>query len=257
MNDLAIPAFLDRTGLPGMVSRAAAALASAKSAAEVLEARDMASVAYDTAKRAARLARAKGAHDELVAKVHRAQADALEIEAAAKRKLADEYDAAQERGEVATLGTNQSDLGVTEENTRPATSAEIGISRKDIHEARLIRDAEEASPGIVHNTVAEAVDAGEEPTRAKVRRAVLRVVKPDVEAAPRPMRGKAAVIARVREALILLDGLPPAAEVVGYFRGSDASVVVDEHLISAATWLGEFGEIWREQNVEGTDDTQD
>ena len=67
-DDLAIPAFLDRTGLPGMVSRAALALASAKSAAEVLEARDIASVAYDTAKRAARLAKARDAHDELVAK---------------------------------------------------------------------------------------------------------------------------------------------------------------------------------------------
>jgi hypothetical protein len=32
----------------------------------------------------------------------RAQADALEIEALAKRRLADEYDAAQECGEVAT-----------------------------------------------------------------------------------------------------------------------------------------------------------
>jgi len=37
--------------------------------------------------------------DELIAKVHRAQADALEIEATAKRRLADEYDVAQERGE--------------------------------------------------------------------------------------------------------------------------------------------------------------
>src|SRR5215211_564663 len=35
---------------------------------------------------------------------HRAQADALEIEAGAKRRLADEYDAAQGRGEVATVG---------------------------------------------------------------------------------------------------------------------------------------------------------
>jgi hypothetical protein len=37
----------------------------------------------------------------MAAAVHRAQADALEIEAKAKRRLADEYDAAQERGEVA------------------------------------------------------------------------------------------------------------------------------------------------------------
>ena len=39
------------------------------------------------AKSAARFARAKGAHDELIAKAHRAQADALEIEAMAKRQI--------------------------------------------------------------------------------------------------------------------------------------------------------------------------
>jgi len=37
----------------------------------------------------------------LFSAAHRAQADALEIEAGAKRRLADEYDA-QARGEVAT-----------------------------------------------------------------------------------------------------------------------------------------------------------
>jgi hypothetical protein len=37
---------------------------------------------------------------------HRAQADALEIEAGAKRRLADEYDAAQERGEVRAYVSN-------------------------------------------------------------------------------------------------------------------------------------------------------
>jgi hypothetical protein len=74
-----------------------------------------------------------------------------EIEAGAKRRLADEYDAAQERGEVAKLGTNQS--GVTEQNTRPATAEELGIDRKDIHEARIIRDAEVADPGVVRRTL--------------------------------------------------------------------------------------------------------
>ena len=88
-------------GLPGLVDRAASMLASAKTAAEVLEAREAAGLAYDMAKRIARLKNAKAAHDELVAAAHRAQADALEIEAAAKRRLADEYDAAQERGEIA------------------------------------------------------------------------------------------------------------------------------------------------------------
>jgi len=243
-DDLAIPAFLDRTGLPGMVSRAALALASAKSAAEVLEARDIASVAYDTAKRAARLAKARDAHDELVAKVHRAQADALEIEAAAKRKLADEYDAAQERGEVATVGNP----AIVPNGNNKATSAEIGISRKDIHEARMIRDAEVASPGIVREAIDEAIEAGEEPTRAKVRRAVLRTVKPDVDArpTPRPARGRDAIATRAREAITVLAGLPSPGEVVGFLRGSDGGFIVNDHIGPAARWLAEFAEIWRD-----------
>lgn len=35
----------------------------------------------------------------VLAAAHRAQADVLEIESIAKRRLADEYDAAQDRGE--------------------------------------------------------------------------------------------------------------------------------------------------------------
>jgi hypothetical protein len=42
-------------------------------------------VPYDAAKKAARLGKAKQAHDELIAAAYRAQADALEIEAQAKR----------------------------------------------------------------------------------------------------------------------------------------------------------------------------
>jgi len=95
------PISADTQDLPSLIDRAASMLTGAKTAAEVLEARDMAGFAYDVAKRAARLQRAKSAHDDLVAAAHRAQAHALEIEARAKRRLADEYDAAQARGEVA------------------------------------------------------------------------------------------------------------------------------------------------------------
>jgi hypothetical protein len=170
-----VPATIATT-LPTLVQRAAAQLASATTAAEVLEARDAASVAYDAAKKTARLAKAKGAHDELIAKAHRAQADALEIEAMAKRRLADEYDGAQERGEVADQGKPSKAEGL-------ATAAEIGLTHKDIHEARAIRDAEEAEPGIVHRTVTELVDAGAEPTKAAVRRAVSSRRQPNLSAA--------------------------------------------------------------------------
>jgi hypothetical protein len=174
--------------LPSLVQRAASQLASATTAAEVLDARDLAAAAYDAAKSAARFAKAKGAHDELIAKAHRAQADALEIEALAKRRLADEYDAAQERGEVATVGKP---VNVPDGNNKP-TTADIGLSRKDIHEARQIRDAEEAHPGIVHETIEAAIESGEEPTRAALRRAA--------HSRPRPLSASGKQLANLRKA---------------------------------------------------------
>lgn len=149
--------------LPSLVDRAARALASARTSAEVLEARDLAGFAYDAAKRAARLAQAKGAHDTLVAAAHRAQADALLIESNAKRRLADEYDAAQERGEI---GSGNGRISGAE-----IQATEV-VPPKVIHEARRIRDAEERDPGIVERTLNDAIARGDEPTRAEVKRAV-------------------------------------------------------------------------------------
>lgn len=159
-------------GLPALVDRAAKALAGARTSAEVLEARDMASVAYDAAKKAARFAKAKGAHDTLIAAAHRAQADALEIEAGAKRRLADEYDAAQERGEIATKGQHERYRQSIPDGKIIATAADLGLSHKQVHEARIIRDAEVEDPGIVRRIIDDALDAAEEPTRAKIKRAV-------------------------------------------------------------------------------------
>jgi hypothetical protein len=62
---------------------------------------------------------------------HRAQADALEIEAGAKRRLADECDAAQERNEISSHGGDRSKF--PNEKLAPAS--------KELHDARLIRDA--------------------------------------------------------------------------------------------------------------------
>lgn len=171
--------------LPSLVRRAADQLANATSAAEVLDARDMASAAYDAAKSAARIARAKGAHDELIAKVHRAQADALEIEAMAKRRLADEYDAAQERGEV---GQQTGRPKIVPDGNDIPSAADLGLSRKDIHEARQIRDAEAVQPGIVSRTIMERLHAGHEPTKAAVRKAVIEVVSRPSQVAPRQSR---------------------------------------------------------------------
>lgn len=159
--------------LPSLIDRASRMLSGAKTAAEVLEAREMAGLAYDLAKRTARLQRAKSAHDDLIAAAHRAQADALEIEAVAKRRLADEYDAAQARGDVATRQHNPGSVGhVGGGDMPPATAADLGLRRDQIHEARQLRDAEAADPGIVRRTLDDRLARGDEPTRSALRKMV-------------------------------------------------------------------------------------
>jgi len=168
--------------LRALVDRAASILANARSSAEILDAREMAGFAYDVAKRTARIQRAKDAHDVLIGAAHRAQANALEIEAQAKHRLADEYDAAQERGEVASTRSNRGNQWTVDvANEAPVTAANLGLRRDEIHDARLIRDAEANDPGIVRRTLDERLARGEEPTRAALRKMV-------VDAAMRGMR---------------------------------------------------------------------
>ena len=155
--------------IPAILARASSTLDAAKSSAEILEARDTAAFAYDAAKSAARIYRAKGAHDDLVDKARRLQGEALRIDARAKFRLAEEYDAAQKRGEVAT-GRPKSLPG---ENSFVATAADIGVTSKDIFEARQVRDAEVESPGIVNETIDRLLDEGQEPTRAAVNQAIV------------------------------------------------------------------------------------
>lgn len=155
--------------LPSLVQRAASMLTGAIDSAEVLDACRTASAVYDATKSAARFARAKKAHDDVLSAIYRTQADALEIEALAKRRLADEYDAAQERGEVASQGKP---VNVAASDVLP-TVADLGLTRQDIHEARQIRDAEEADPGIIRRILDERLEAGQEPTKAAVRDAIV------------------------------------------------------------------------------------
>jgi len=165
MNDLSTVRQTNDT-LPTLIDRAATALASARDSGEVLEARDMARVAYDAAKSAGRMARAKKAHDEVIGAVYRAQADALLIEARAKMRLADEYDAAQARGEVASDGRPKTVVGG---NGIPATSTDLGLRRDEIHEARQLRNMERDNPGVIENTLNELVESGQEPTKAALK----------------------------------------------------------------------------------------
>lgn len=165
--NVALMAVMPSETLPELITKATAALDAARTSAEVLEARDMARLAYDTAKSAARIAKAKQAHDTLMMEVHRSQAHALAIRARAEMRLAEEYDAAQDRGEV--RGANER----TASRPEAVSAADVGLSHKEVHEARRLRDAEKAEPGIVARTINDMVESGEEPTSAALRRKII------------------------------------------------------------------------------------
>jgi hypothetical protein len=267
------PLPLSAADLPGLIERAAAVLNGARAAAEVLEARDLAGLVYDVARRAARLQRAKGAHDELVAAAHRAQANALEIEARAKRRLADEYDAAQARGEVRLASER------TASRPEAVGVSEIGLTHKGIHDARLIRDAEVADPGIVRRTLDDRLARGEEPTRASLRRAAeeklersldrLKRVQESVsrlegeKASPLTAEQRArqvavfgtvedrAICARLDEIVELIDEQPEPAEAVRRIPPASRHAIQTAPLRRAATWLTGFSNTYEQEARNG------
>lgn len=53
----------------------------------------------------------------------------------------------------------------------PATVTDLGLTRKAIHEARQLRDAEAADPGVIRRTLDTRLAQGKEPTKAAVRKA--------------------------------------------------------------------------------------
>ena len=75
--------------------------------------------------------------------VQRSQAHALAIRARAEMRLAEEYDIAQRDGELRKQGerSNLSDGKVS--------TSDVGLSYKEVYEARKLRDAERDEPGIV------------------------------------------------------------------------------------------------------------
>ena len=266
----------DSSTLPQLVEKAAAALANARSAAEVLEAREIASLAYDVAKRTARLCKAKNAHDELIAAAHRVQADALTIEAGAKRRLADEYDAARDVGVVSAQG-QRTDL-LPDEKKVP-TVAELGLTHKDIHDARIIRDAEAADPGLVRRTLDERLERGEEPTRAALRRAAearlersidrLRRTQESVQrleaekASPLSPEERAhqvavfgtledrAICARIDEIVELIGEQPDAAEAVRRIPPASRHAIDTVPIRRAAAWLTGFSTLFEQEAHHG------
>jgi hypothetical protein len=164
-----------------LIDRAAATLIGAKTHADILDVFDQVNIAYSAAKAAERLFKARGAHDVIIGSCQKAVGDILIIESQAKQRLAQEYTAAQERGEVRKQGqygerrANIPAENVCSDTNVSPTVAEIGLTPKQVHEARLVDAAEKLQPGIVQKTVEEKIQAGEFPTRADITRAVKNV----------------------------------------------------------------------------------
>src|SRR6266511_2244619 len=95
--------------LPALIDRARSRLAEARTSAEVLEARAAAKAALHYAK--------------LLEVANETQADCLSIIKRAELRMADEIDAAQQRGEVARANAGGANLpvGVRTADTVPAT----------------------------------------------------------------------------------------------------------------------------------------
>jgi hypothetical protein len=170
----AIPPELER--LPHMIAKAAAALAAATTAAEILDVQRQAEIIYTAAKHAARLRDVKAAADTVIAACRKAQADALMIETQAKCRLADEYDAAQARGEIRKAGQPQKRIFPQQNNS--LGPEDFDLDAKQIHEARIIRNAEKKRPGVIKQTLEQKLKAGEEPLRADVRRVARDTITP-------------------------------------------------------------------------------
>ena len=119
----------------------------------------------------------------------------------AKAQLADEYDAAQERGEVHGHGGNRGNQHAKLACGEVATVGQIGLTYQQVHEGRQLRDAEKADPGIIARTLNERVERGEEPSKKALRAAVVNATQSAFE---KPLRGHGQRRMRVAAAAMVM-----------------------------------------------------
>ena len=160
-------------GLPALLDKARTKLERAKDAAEVLEAHSQAKIAHDTAAHLERFARAQKAHEALIETCRQMQIDALDIRVRAECRIADEYDAAQERGEVQKQGGDRkSKINLSNEKVDPTVN-DIGLTYTQVHAARQLRDVEKLKPGKLREAWQAQLKARDRLTLAAALRAVM------------------------------------------------------------------------------------
>ena len=207
MNDMS------KETLPAVIAGAQRRLIDAKTSADVLEVRRIADAAYHCA-------RITKAGNELTG-------DALVMISLAEMRLAREIEDGQDRGEVAKDGRPKT---VSDGNGfAPATVADLGVSRKQVHDWKRTARAGET---VVRKAVTDQLDQGKTPTKADIKRAVDAVVPAPPPRDPEKMR--------VLSEFATSDDFKFRARVDGAIRGiaRDLDGVEAEAVI--ALWSREF-----------------
>lgn len=177
MNQLSIlPKDLD-----AILASARTMLDQATSAAQILDARERAQIAADIAKR---MTQAKHAHEDVTNRAKALQGDAVALIAWADTRLADEYTAAQERGEV--VGPHDGAKKRVAAGDPIATIADIGLSKQQMHNARIIRDAVKDDPEVIPKTIRQILSTGQQASL----RGLVEAIKEAKENAPKSLKNK-------------------------------------------------------------------
>lgn len=149
-----IPATIqhDQAGLPAIIDRARARLESARSSAEVLEARAIAEAALHFAK--------------VTQAANETHADCLRMIVRAEVRMADEVDRGQQAGEIAKKGRPKN---VEDGDIIPATLDQLGVKRDQLDDWRTVRDA---GMPVIEKAIEQALGDGRAPTKADIQRAI-------------------------------------------------------------------------------------
>jgi hypothetical protein len=136
--------------LPDLIDKATRCLASARTSAEVLEAKVVAEAAWAFAK--------------VIKAAIETQADCLRMIVRAEMRMADEIDRGQANGEVASAGDNPI---VRASDNQVLTYEALGIDRRRVSEWRELRDAGEEA---VERAIEAALAEGRAPTKSDIHR---------------------------------------------------------------------------------------
>ena len=187
--------------LPAIMSGVERRMAEARTSGEVLEAMHAAQAALHFAK--------------VVKAANETQADCLRMIIRAEIRMANEVDAAQERGEVQRHGGQ---LPRDDQSSDIPSIDELGLDRRRLSEWRDMRDAgEDVANDIINERLAE----GRAPTKADIRRRAT-----SQQPAPRPTH-VVQFSNLIRTLGLVLDDFADAAEAASLCARFDANVSDD------------------------------